>query len=253
MNSTQLLEKADAYVGSEWRGKHPVESHAIAPPFITVSRESGSGGTHLARLLARELNACSALDIRWSVAEGTITRQMLQAHHLSPHLARFLPEDRLSEISASVGELVGLHPSLWDLVQKTNLTMRRLARQGHVILVGRGANFATAGLAGGVHVRLLAPPEFRAAYFAELYGLTEMEALVLNSKRDAAARRYVRSTFNAEIADPAAYDLVINMANVPLAQAAELVLAQVHARTHLNSNRQESPKRLEPSLAARGN
>jgi len=235
MNAVHLLEKTDAYVGSEWLGKHPVELSPTIRPFVTLTRESGSGGTRLARLLARELNAGSPAEICWSVSDGTITTQMLKMNHLPTRLSRFLPEDRLSEINASVGELVGLHPSLWDLVQKTNQTLRQLARQGYAILVGRGANFATAGLPGGVHVRLVAPPEHRARYYAQLYDLSEKEALAFNAKRDAAARRYVRATFDAEISDPAAYDLMINMAHVSFEQAAQLVLAQVHSWIHADA------------------
>jgi cytidylate kinase len=240
MNATLSFEKTDAYFGSEWRERHPADSPVAIRPFVTLTRESGSGTASLARLLVRELNAHTPSDICWSVAEGTITTQMLREHHLSSHLARFLPEDRVSEINSSVGELVGLHPSLWELVQKTNRTMCQLARQGHVVLVGRGANFATAGLPGGVHVRLVAPPEYRARYFAQLYGIPEPEAKTVNAKRDAAARRYVRATFNADIGDPAAYDLVINLEHVSLAEAAQLVIAQIQARMRAGIRRAES-------------
>jgi cytidylate kinase len=252
MNATHSFEKTDAFFGSEWHGKHAGAVSAAVQPFVTLARESGSGGASLARLLVRELNAHSPAEVCWAVIEGTITTQMLRQHHLSDRLARFLPEDRVSEISSSVGELVGLHPSLWDLVQKTNQTMRRLARQGHVVLVGRGANFATAGLPGGVHVRLLASSEYRARYYAQLYSLSEQEAQAFNVKRDAAARRYVRSTFNADIGAPSAYDLVINMEHVSLAQAAQLVLAQVHARMQSGSGRAETRPPAEPVPLAVG-
>jgi len=252
MNATRSIEKTDAFFGSEWREKHAVAPAATVRPFVTLSRESGSGGASLARLLVRELNAHAPAEICWVVTEGTITTQMLRQYHLSDHLARFLPEDRVSEISSSVGELVGLHPSLWDLVQKTNQTMRRLARQGHVVLVGRGANFATAGLAGGVHVRLLASPEYWARYSAQLYSLSEQEAQAFNGKRDAAARRYVRSTFNADIGDPAGYDLVINMEHVSFVQAAQLVLAQVQARMQAGAGPAEPRPLVEPAAVAAG-
>ncbi|MFT3830947.1 MAG: cytidylate kinase family protein [Opitutaceae bacterium] len=232
MNNTQLLEKTDSFVGAQWLDrKMPPPVHTLRP-FVTISRESGAGGSGLARLLARALNAEAPPDISWSVFDGMITTRMLRDHHLPSHIARFLPEDRMAELNSAVGELVGLHPNLWDLVEKTNATLRRLAQDGHVVLVGRGAAFATASSAAGVHVRLVAPPAQRAKNFCELYGMPEPDALALNAKRDAAARRYVRATFNADIEDPQAYDLVINTARVTLDQATQLVLAQVHARLH---------------------
>jgi cytidylate kinase len=204
-------------------------------PFITISREACSGGSSLALLLAQQLNAGAAAETIWSIFGGNIINQMLQTHHLPEDLARFLPEDKVPEINATIGEIVGLHPSLWDLMQKAKETMRRLALGGHVILVGRGANFATAGIAGGVHVRLVAPPLHRARYYAQRFGISEADALVHNSRCDAARRRFVTAHFNAAVEDASAYDLVINTAQVPLTEAAQLVISHLHARTSVTA------------------
>ena len=47
-----------------------------------------------------------------------LIKQALTKHNLPERLAAYLPEDRISEIKATVGELVGLHPSLWELEHK---------------------------------------------------------------------------------------------------------------------------------------
>jgi cytidylate kinase len=227
---TTPLERTGGYFSSELR-----ESRApwIKPPapFITISRECSSGGSSLASLLAEKLNAQGPPGPGWGIFGGNVVHQMLAAHHLPEQLARFLPEDRVPEVSATIGEIVGRHPSLWELVQKTNQMMRQLAKDGHAILVGRGANFATAGLGGGVHVRLVAPPDHRARHYAQRFSVPEADALAHNARCDAARRRYVQSHFDAEVANPAAYDLVINTAHVPLAEAADLVAAHLRAQT----------------------
>lgn len=226
-----LLERTDKYLNAEWRGSAaPWKTPKTGGAFVTISRQSGSGGSSLARMIAREMNGEAPEDYSWSIFEGSLPVRMLRDHHLPTRIARFLPEDRISEINASVGELVGLHPSLWDLVQKMNQTMRDLAHGGHVILVGRGANFATAGLPRGVNVRLVAPAEHRANYRSQLYDISTQDALAYNAKCDAARRRYVKSTFNADPDDPSAYDLVINTAVIPLARAARMVCALVRDR-----------------------
>ncbi|MCX6955275.1 MAG: cytidylate kinase-like family protein [Verrucomicrobia bacterium] len=230
MNTHHAAEITGTYLTAGWRDTRTPWSSKPTGSFITLSREAGSGGSSLARLLARKLNRAADTDVSWSVMEGNITTRMLKENHLPPNIARFLPEDRIPEIDASIGEFVGLHPSLWELVQKTNETTRELARRGHVILVGRGANFATAGMAGGLHVRLVAPVGFRARYLAQLYNISESEALAANAKCDAARRRYVKTNFNADVADPTAYDLVINVERVPLPEAAKLIAAHLEQR-----------------------
>jgi len=178
-------------------------------------------------MLARRLNAQSPRDVIWRVYEGNVISQMLDANHLSPTVARFLPEDRVPEVSATIGEFVGLHPNLWSLVQKTNESIRDLASRGHVIIVGRGANFATADLPNGVHVRLIASAGHRAQFLAQQYNIPAQHAAELNAKCEAGRRRYVKANFNADVGDPYAYDLVINTGKVPLAKAVELICTQI--------------------------
>lgn len=230
MNAHLLSAKTETYLTAGWADTRSPWASKPAGAFITLSREAGSGGSSLARLLARKLNSEAGAEVSWSVLEGNLTTRMLRENRLPERIARFLPEDKVPEIHASIGEIVGLHPSLWDLVQKTNETSRQLAQRGQVILVGRGANFATAGMPGGLHVRLVASVEHRAKYLARLYNISEAEALIHNAKCDAARRRYVKTNFNAEVDDPAAYDLVINTGRVTLPEAAKLIAAQLAAR-----------------------
>ncbi len=230
MHANQTLERTEGYFTAEWHGSRSPWIRSPAP-FITISRESCSGGSRLAQLIAGKFNSRRSPQGEWSLFGGNIINQMLLANHLPEDLARFLPEDRVPEVNATIGEIVGLHPSLWVLVQKANETMRRLASGGHVILVGRGANFATANIPAGIHVRLVAPPAYRARYYAQRFGVSESDALLHNAKCDAARRRYVSAHFNAAIENPAAYDLVINTAQVPLEEAVEMVASHVHAQT----------------------
>ncbi|HEY4302648.1 MAG TPA: cytidylate kinase family protein [Candidatus Didemnitutus sp.] len=232
MNASLFLERADGFFHAESRSPWGIRA-ASARPFVTISRESGSGGSSLAALLAARLTADPASGRAWAVFEGNLPAKMLQANHLSDHLARFLPEDHVSELHSSIGELLGLHPSLWELVQKMNQTMRDLAEGGNVILVGRGANFATAGNAQGMHVRLVAPDRHRARVIGQRYGISEAKALVHNVKCTAARRRYVRDNFNADLDDPSLYDLVINTGQISLAEAADLIAMRIRARVAL--------------------
>lgn len=232
MPASLILDRTEGYFNAEWRESR---SPWMRPPvpFITISRECCSGGSRLAQLIAEKFNSSADGQAAWSLFGGNIIDQMLLTNHLPAELARFLPEDRVPEVNATIGEIVGLHPSLWELTQKANATMRRLAAGGRVILVGRGANFATAGIAGGIHVRLVAPPAHRARYYAQRFGVSEAEALLHNARCDAARRRYVSAHFNAAVENPAAYDLVINTAHVPLEEAVQLVAAHVNAHANI--------------------
>ncbi len=228
MNPLPIFEKAGSYLNIQlMHSGHPGGTPHSVGPFITLSRESGTGGNALARALAARLPA--GAERPWEVYSGNLISEMLRTNNLPAHLARFLPEDRLSEVNASVGEVVGLHPNLWLLVSKTNELIRRLARGGHAIILGRGSNFATHDLPNGIHVRLVARPAFRDACVARWLSLNPAEATARNAERDAARQRYVRATFNANVADPTAYDLVINVAQVPFEMMVDLIAGYVAA------------------------
>ncbi len=229
MNTPPLVEKAETYLNLQLTHLGHVTAPDSAPPFVTLCRESGCGGLAIAGLLARELPAPA--DRSWTVYSRNLIERMLATNDLLPYVARYLPEDRVSEVDASVGEIVGLHPNLWTLVRKANELMRDLARGGYAILLGRGANFATAGLTNGIHVRLVAPRSFRAARMAERRGISPREAAEYNAARDAARQRYTRANFGADATAPDAYDVVINVAQLPVSGVVRMIAELVAART----------------------
>ncbi|HWA84664.1 MAG TPA: cytidylate kinase-like family protein [Opitutus sp.] len=224
------LGHAEAYLNVHLSRSGPGHLSRGAGPFVTVSRESGSGSAPFARALAARLDQEIPGETPWVVFDRDLVEAMLRSRHLSPRIAKFLPEDRISEIDASIGELIGLHPNIWNLIQRTNDMMRELARTGHAVIVGRGANFATEGVANGVHVRLVAPPAFRAARMAQELGGTAESAAAHNAHTDTARRAYVHSVFDANVTDPSNYDLLLNVATIPLEQAVEMTASLLRTR-----------------------
>ncbi len=230
METHPSIDKATAYFDVQL-GQIPGERRIATAPFITISRESGTGGSALAEEIARRLNRLQEVEApAWTVFDRDLVARMLEDQHLSSSLARYLPENRVSEIDASVGEIVGLHPSIWTMVHATNNLMRRLAALGHAIIVGRGANYATAGSPHGLHVRLVASTARRAVHTAEQRGLTNEQAAAVNRKTDHARRDFVRSFFDADIDDPGAYHVVVNMDHFTTGTAADLVVSILRSR-----------------------
>jgi len=215
---------------SHVRTGHPKFPETPEGPFVTISREAGAGAGRLAGLLADRLNRETDTHCEWVVFGANLIEAMLRANRLSADMAAFLPEGRVSEINALIGEIMGMHPNLWELVQKTKELTRQLARKGGAIFVGRGAAFSTAGVANGVHVRLVAPTEFRAQATAERLNLSLEAAVAHNAREDAARRAYVKANFEAYGPDPKAYDYVINTGRVSLEEAAGLIISAMHHR-----------------------
>lgn len=215
------------------RASANLASPAALHPFVTLSRETGAGATTVGQELVPLLDRDFADEgTRWVLLDRDLLDQALKHHRLPATLAEYLPEDRVSEIRATIGELVGLHPSLWQLEQKVAEAVLQLAHVGHVILAGRAAHLITRSLAGGLHVRLVASRDVRIARIAAEMHLSRAAAAEHVDKNDDARRRFVRQNFDADLDDPHAYDLVLNTDHLSAHAAAELIATALKHHTH---------------------
>ncbi len=201
-------------------------------PFITLARETAAGATTIGQQLVTLLNQEIENDAQgWVFLDKDLLTQALLHHQLPAQLADYLPEDRISETQAVIGELVGLHPSLWQLEQKIAEAILQLAHVGHVIFAGRAAHLITRTLTGGLHVRLVASMPTRINRTAAALKCSPDDAFRHIEKQDLAKRRFVRSHFDSDLDDPHQYDLVINTDHLSPAAAARIVVTALHERS----------------------
>jgi hypothetical protein len=178
---------------------------------VTISRQSGAGADLVAKSLIDYLapripkDACP-----WTVFDRNLVEKVLQDHHLPERMARFLAEDRISELQDTLDELFGLHPPSWTLVRQTAETILRLVELGHVIIIGRGGGIITRNLDYVFHVRLVGSLERRLEHVREYYKMGKKEAEEFIEREDKGRRRYLKKYFDLEIDDPLLYHMVIN-------------------------------------------
>jgi len=217
-------------LGGSGTESHPSLADPVRP-FLTISRETCAGATTLGQHLIPLLDANLSREGRnWMFLDKNLLTHALTSNRLPERLANYLPEERVSEIKGLIGEIIGLHPPLWELEQRVSEAIFQLARMGHVIFAGRAAHLVTRGLSDGFHIRLVAPLEARIRRMQDLQNCDRATAQKALEETDRARRRYVLSNFGQDIDDPHAYDLVINTEHILPATAAQLVLAALQAR-----------------------
>jgi Cytidylate kinase-like family len=198
-------------------------------PGVTISRESGAGALAVARLVANQLDLdCPGKPPRaWAVFDRNLITQILDDHSLSKKIEEFMPEDARFPLSEAFEYLLGLHPAGWTLREHAKDTIRKLATNGNVILVGRAGAIITADLPYVLHVRLVAPFEFRVRNYAQSQGISVKQAVKAVRANDGASQRFVRSYFNTNVRNQWHYDLVINAASTGFESAAHVICAAV--------------------------
>jgi len=203
----------------------PLKAPSIPKPAITISRQTGAGAVTVAYLVAEQLDKeCPGEPpCPWAVFDRNLASEILKDHNLSAKLERFMPEDAKFPLTDALEALLGLHPINWTLKGYASETIRKLIRKGNVVVVGRGAAIVTTSLPRILHVRLVAPFDFRVRHFAEFYKVTNEKATHLVRERDEARRRYVQDYFNADVNDLSHYHLVINTRRTGFEGAAQII------------------------------
>jgi cytidylate kinase len=232
MNPDTGLERCLSFISCQMqppRDKLPAYRDGEHRRAITISRQAGSGAHVVAERLAQLLQAQEPPGAcPWTVFDRNLVEKVLEDHHLPSRLGKFMPEDRISEVSDTMDELFGLHPSSWTLVHQTAESILHLAELGHVIIIGRGANVITSKLDYVFHVRLVGSAATRAQYVRQRDpSLSEKAALELVQQEDHGRQRYLHKYFRKEVDDPLLYHMVINTDLVPYEEAARVIAGAV--------------------------
>lgn len=222
-----MLEQCHAYLLIQLQlGKKPtvVPRLPSSGPAVTISYQTGSGEHEIAGRLAGLLQAGEPPgQSRWTVFDRQLVEKVLEEHHLPQSLAVMLPEKHRTYIQDVMEELGGIRPPSWIVVPQVAETVLHLAAAGHVILVGRGANFITARLSNVFHVRLIAPLGKRVERVRTLHQLSLKEAAKFVASTDRGRGRYVKDHFHVRLEDDLLYHLVINTDRLPGPDAARLI------------------------------
>jgi len=227
MKNELVLEKCPPFLAAHFRPNADAllsVDRSTTKLAVTISRQTGSGAHAVGEKLAEYLELHASKErVPWTLFDRNLAEQVLSDHNLPPRLARFMPEDRTSPVADAIEELLGAHPPSWKLLEQTAETILRLAGQGNVILIGRGANIITRELGYAFHVRLVGSLEKRTLHIQEILGVGKEAALEFIQKEDCGRQRYLRKHFGKDLNDPLLYHLVINTDLLSYDEAARII------------------------------
>jgi len=203
-------------------------AHAVTQPrvrrAVTISRQAGCGAVMVAEKLAAYLQQHAPHEhTAWTVFDRELMDKVLTDHNLPKYLAKFLPEDRISQIEDTLADIFGVHPPSEKIVQQTAETLLQLAELGNAILIGRAGNIVTAKLPHVLHVRLVAPLDDRIERVCRDDNKSPVEARRFCVEEEQARTRYLKTYFHADINDPLQYHLILNTSRVGYENAARII------------------------------
>jgi cytidylate kinase len=217
------LDKLRAYLLAQAR-EYRVESKEKRPT-ITISREAGAGAITIGQMVMDSFQSLeNGRHNSWALFDQSIVKAMLEDQGLPKRLEEFIKVEGKPILKDAFEELLGLHPSTPVLVKRMSRTIRKFARAGGVVLIGRGAHVICANVSNAFHVRLVAPLESRIQHIADYFKLSEKEAAEYLKRTDRDRKQYVHRYFDVDSADPYQYHIVINSSKVGYREAAEIIV-----------------------------
>ncbi|MFC1515808.1 AAA family ATPase [Thermodesulfobacteriota bacterium] len=184
-------------------------------PVITVSTEPGSGGSVIARRVAKRLE----LDI----FHREIIKEIAESVDISPEVVESIEKERMIGIEDFVSSLLKdqyLWPGLY--LEHLEKVVMAIGKHGGAVIVGRGANFIL-DKEDRLSLRVVAPFDLRVQNVAHRYGVSIQEAKHRVVNRESKRRSFIKNSFQADVADPLHYDLVINTGSLGLEDAVEAI------------------------------
>jgi len=191
-------------------------------PIITISREPGSGGSEIARRLSKALGM--------DLIGGQIIQHVADSAKMSRKVIESLDEKDVTFRDVLLSSLFGENrPWPGEYLQHLTKVVGTIGAFGNVIIVGRGANYILPQ-EKTFKVRIIAPIELRIKHFMEDRGYTKAEAEQYVVKTENNRKAFVRKYFNADIADPKYYNIIINTEKISMEGATESIISAFNQR-----------------------
>lgn len=211
----------------ELRRKLQQPDTRTSPPFITISREFGCTGFRLGMALLDHLNPGQMEEEQWSIYD----RRVFEHIEGDPEINRRFFEEHIQrrnlEFEEYLNTTFGSAPSDLALFNRWANAMRNLALAGRAIFVGRASSLVTRDLIGGIHIRVMAPFDWRVHEHARLNDLTETESRTLTRLKDRERSEFITRYFGFDPDDVTRFHLVLNAALVPEEMMVKLVLGLI--------------------------
>lgn len=202
---------------------------------ITLSRQFGAGGAEVAKRVADRL--------QWRVADNEFVERVAARAGLTPdevavreeRVPNFLERLAWALASASAelavptgATMEGLSEPL--MVRVTESVVAEIAREGRVVLVGRGAAAILGERERTLHVQVVAPVGIRVERIAGRLGVPLDEAKKLVHESDARRSKYHKEYYGRDSADPVNYHMVLNTGYLGLDGTADLIVREAGRR-----------------------
>jgi cytidylate kinase len=205
--------------------KNVIENIDARPPkpFITISREYGVGAFEVSGKIVDAINSLKKSEPEWAAYDKNLLDKMAEDLGLSKSLADTLTSNARNQLTELFQTSFSKFPTQVAIYRKLAETVRTMAYNGNVVIVGRAGNLITKDMSNGFHVRLIAPAKWKINRLVQLYGMPFKEAEQAIVIKDKERDSYIKEYLKFDNADPLNYHMILNMGHISSEEAAGII------------------------------
>jgi cytidylate kinase len=215
-------EKRNTLADASAKAARDALLHLQEGPWLSVSRQWGSGGVELAREVGRRLG--------WQVYDREILTAIAEHTHTREAVLADLDRVAMAPLKDYIAHLIvpGAAGHATYLEELTRVIWG-LAKKGQAIILGRGGNWFLDSRFG-LRVRIVAPLDQRVAAVAKSSGLSEDDARRKLLETDHDRKAFVRQVFGRDIDDPLGYDAMLSLERMTPQAAADVIVGLLRSK-----------------------
>ena len=198
---------------------------------ITISRQFGAGGKSLGEMIARELDYrfLDDLVIQEIAKKAKVSTDDIKdmektgGSFLSKMISGIISRGYMERI---VGEGKGyIDEEIY--VELIRDVLIKFAREGNVVLLGRGGQYILQNFENAFHILLVADMENRIKFIRQFYKMTDAQAEKAVNHGVERRRNLYKKLGHTDYNSPNLYHIVLNMSRLSLDNALETVVALI--------------------------
>ncbi|MCX7679458.1 MAG: cytidylate kinase-like family protein [Spirochaetes bacterium] len=202
-------------------------------PFITISREYGCVISPLATKLAQALNEVEGIE-HWQAYDRNLLEEIVKDTGISEKLIETIDTKKREEMTELMRSFLTDYPPQVTAYKQLVKTVRSLCIHGRAIIVGRAGVVITRGLKYGLHLRFVAPLQYRVKKIMEVANFKDkLEAEKFVIKKDRERHDFLNQYIRFESENPASYDLTFNVARFTEQEIIDTIIGALRAKGYI--------------------
>ncbi len=191
-------------------------------PVLTISRECGCNGTHLAQQLALRLNEYYlpiGAQSDWKVISKEIMENAAKDLETDADNIKFIFKSEQRTLIEDFMQSVTLkdYQSEWKIKQSIKNVIRDFATDGFSIILGRGGAQITRDINNALHVKLVAPFNWRVERFMQNNDMSKVAAVKKVKEIDSNREKLIQMLY-VGCSHESCYDVTYNLERFPQSQ-----------------------------------